>query len=123
LPADGEAAGGGTVEGGGSSGGRTSGDGAFAVAVGGGVVVGLVGGIVLFVVARRRRRPEPDELPPSSVAEPVDHEQLLAQALGVRTGRQAGLTDDRRPAWLRRLDPSSARRTFQDPDPDVEEPI
>jgi hypothetical protein len=74
-----------------------------------------VGGIILVIAARRRHEPDPNQQPAEPVVpEPVDHEQLLAEALGARTGRR----DRDRPAWLRRLDPAAGLPASHDPDPD-----
>jgi hypothetical protein len=74
-----------------------------------------VGGIILVIAARRRHEPDPDPQPAESVVpEPVDHEQLLAEALGARTGRDAAS----RPAWLRRLEPAAGGPASHDPDVD-----
>ena len=117
-----ETTGHGSTDGDRSSGGPTSGESVLAVALAGGAAVGLVGGFLLFAASRGRRSPEPEAPTPPASAEQPDHEQLLADALAARAGRPARTTDDdRRPAWLRRMEPAPARPAFGDPDPDLDE--
>jgi hypothetical protein len=100
------------------SGGPPSGGSALPIAVGGGIVAGLLGGIILVVGARRRHEPDPGAAK-AAIPEPVDHERLLAEALGARAGRHAGVVaEDDRPAWLRRLKPTAGRPVSHDPEVD-----
>lgn len=91
------------------------------IALAGGAAAGLVGGLVLFAATRRPRDPEPVAPETALIVEQLDHEELLAEVIAPRMGRRVRTADDR-PAWLRRLDPESARGfMLDDSDPDAAE--